>query len=98
MKYRKLPVVIEAVQFLGFSSNGAVFDCDFEGDKMHEPSWFWGNWQNGNIYNYAGNVVIKTLEGDMTANPGDYIIKGVNEDIYSCKPNIFLKTYEEVDD
>jgi hypothetical protein len=39
---------------------------------------------------------IPTLEGDMIARPGDYIIKGVNGEFYPCKPDIFAKTYEEV--
>ncbi|MFR7907998.1 MAG: hypothetical protein ACLU4K_07240 [Oscillospiraceae bacterium] len=41
-------------------------------------------------------VVIKTLEGDMKASIGDFIITGVNGEQYSCKPDIFEKTYEEV--
>jgi len=39
---------------------------------------------------------IHTLEGTMTANIGDYIIKGVNGELYPCKPDIFEKTYEKV--
>ena len=41
-------------------------------------------------------LVIHTLEGDMEASIGDYIIKGVNGEFYPCKPDIFAKTYEEV--
>lgn len=41
-------------------------------------------------------LVIHTLEGDMEASVGDYIIKGVNGEFYPCKPDIFAKTYEEV--
>lgn len=41
-------------------------------------------------------VVIETLEGNMLASKGDYIIKGVNGEFYPCKPDIFEKTYEEV--
>ena len=41
-------------------------------------------------------LVINTLEGDMEASIGDYIIKGVNGEFYPCKPDIFAKTYEEV--
>jgi hypothetical protein len=98
MKYRKLPVIIEAVQFIGFDGGGtAIFDYDKQGDKMHEPSWVWGNWQNGSIYyDESGHIGIKTLEGNMPASFGDYIIKGVNGEIYPCKPDIFLKTYEKV--
>ncbi len=40
--------------------------------------------------------VIKTLEGDMVANPGDWIITGVEGEKYPCKPDIFAKTYEKV--
>ncbi|WP_332908335.1 hypothetical protein [Marinococcus halophilus] len=41
--------------------------------------------------------VIRTLEGDMVANGGDYIIQGVNGEIYPCNPEIFEKTYEAVE-
>lgn len=41
-------------------------------------------------------VIIHTLEGDMKADIGDFIIKGVNGEFYPCKPDIFEKTYEEV--
>lgn len=41
-------------------------------------------------------ILIHTLEGDMKANIGDYIIKGVNGEKYPCKPDIFHKTYEKV--
>ena len=40
-------------------------------------------------------MIIHTLEGDMLARPGDYIITGVNGEQYPCKEEIFLKTYEE---
>lgn len=43
-------------------------------------------------------VIIKTLEGDMKASVGDYIITGVNGEQYPCKPDIFEKTYEKVED
>lgn len=42
-------------------------------------------------------MVIKTLEGDMYADPGDWIITGVNGETYPCKPDIFEKTYEAVE-
>ena len=41
-------------------------------------------------------IAIDTLEGTMMVNYGDYIIKGVQGEFYPCKPDIFLKTYEEV--
>ena len=43
-----------------------------------------------------GNMMIRTLEGDMKVTPGDYIIRGVAGEFYPCKPDIFAETYEEV--
>ena len=43
------------------------------------------------------DMIIKTLEGDMQAQKGDWIITGVNGEQYPCKPDIFDKTYERVD-
>ena len=45
---------------------------------------------------YGGRVQIETLEGTMEAKIGDWIIKGIKEEFYPCKPNIFKETYEEV--
>src|SRR5262249_38685248 len=45
----------------------------------------------------SGRIVIPTLEGDMTADPGDWIIKGVQGEFYPCKPGIFAATYEPAD-
>ena len=50
------------------------------------------------IYPKLDTVIIPTLEGEMTASKGDYIIKGVNGEFYPCKPDIFDKTYEKVGD
>lgn len=44
-----------------------------------------------------GGLIIPTLEGNMVANTGDWIIKGVNGEFYPCKPDIFNKTYEPVE-
>lgn len=43
-------------------------------------------------------VVINTLEGDMIANPGDWIITGIKGERYPCKPDIFQRTYESVEE
>ncbi len=48
-------------------------------------------------YQTDEEVEIKTLEGVMKANKGDYIIKGVRGELYPCKPDIFYETYEECD-
>lgn len=84
MKYRKKPVVIEAVKTLETINK----------IRNHEavPKWF-----DTNKVKITGNkAVIKTLEGDMVANEDDYIICGVNGELYPCKPDIFEKTYEAV--
>ena len=49
-------------------------------------------------YQTDKEIVIHTLEGDMIASVGDYIITGVNVEQYPCKPDIFEKTYESVED
>ena len=46
-------------------------------------------------YQTDKKIIIHTLEGDMLAMPGDYIITGVNGEQYPCKPDIFHKTYDE---
>ena len=47
-------------------------------------------------YQTSREALIKTLEGNMKANVGDWIIKGINDELYPCKPDIFNKTYEKV--
>ena len=49
-------------------------------------------------YQTEVEMVISTLEGDMRASPGDWIITGVNGEQYPCKPDIFEKTYEPMND
>lgn len=80
-KYRKKPVVIEAIQFNGRNSADIHEFC---GDKVREPV--------GKDY-----LEIETLEGIHIASPGDYIIKGIKGEFYPCKPDIFEMTYEKVD-
>lgn len=80
MKYRKKPVVVEAVQWTG---NNHADMCEFIDPEVFE------------IIPRVG-LVIHTLEGDHHASPGDYIIKGVSGEFYPCKPDIFAKTYEAV--
>jgi len=81
-KYRKKPVVIEAIQW-----NEDNFDELFE--FCGENCFFNKNRTNKLLF-------IKTLEGNHLASVGDYIIKGVKGELYPCKPDIFEKTYDEV--
>jgi hypothetical protein len=83
-KYRKKPVVIDAIVWNGTNKdeiNRFLPNCD-AGDFYYDPK---------------NNLMIHTLEGIMKANVGDYIIKGVNGEFYPCKPDIFEKTYEKVE-
>ena len=83
MIYRKKPVEIEAIQFIDTP------------ERLEELSRF--GLEPVNV-SYKGNPVLKiqTLEGEMTAQVGDYIIKGVQGEFYPCKPDIFEQTYEKV--
>ncbi len=89
MKYRKKPVVIEAFKWTG------------DINQLEDPEWIIEEIKKGNVW-FCRTAIeptimkIETLEGVMTAQIGDYIIQGVNGEIYPCKPDIFEKTYEEV--
>lgn len=93
-KYRKKPVVIEA---LAWSQNDREMFNFLGGD----PDDYMES-QNDNFYidhnKVKGGLVIKTLEGEHIANIGDFIIKGVAGEFYPCKPKIFVKTYECVEE
>lgn len=96
MKYKKKPVVIEAIQ-LKVDNFDEV--CEFMGETpmpKHNPDY--GIDEHGNTNNPYLGVYIETLEGKMLASCGDYIIKGVNGEFYPCKPDIFEKTYDIVED
>ena len=87
MKYRKKPVVIEAF----------LWTADIE--QVEDPEWACEAIKSGCIYfendgTPGVTLKINTLEGVMTAQRGDYIIKGVKGEIYPCKPDIFAATYE----
>jgi len=88
MKYRKKPVVIEAIQWTGNTTEIKEFcgnNCSYNVDDS--------TWKVGKGIPHE-ELVIHTLEGDMKARRNDYIIKGINGEFYPCKPDIFEKTYE----
>lgn len=88
MKYRKKPVVIEAVQWDG---NNQSEIANFMGKMIRTKT-------SPEEDNPSGKITIETLEGDMTASIGDFIIKGVQGEFYPCKQDIFELTYEKVED
>jgi len=82
MKFRKKPVVIEAMQWTG--NNLSEIEAFINQGKP------WGNTDN------PESIVIHTLKGNHTASKGDWIIKGVKGEFYPCKPDIFEQTYESI--
>lgn len=86
MKYRKKPVVIEAIQWNSQANIELIEKLLGENliSESREGCGAVGYW-------------VKTLEGNMMISWGDYIIKGVNGEFYPCKPDIFEKTYEQAD-
>lgn len=80
MRFRKKPVIIDAVQFTG--RNHAEMINFTDGKAFFEDSY---------------RLIIKTLEGEMLASDGDWIIKGVKGEFYPCKPDIFEQSYDKVE-
>lgn len=92
MKYRKKPVVIEAVQLTWDTWDEM---CEFAGvGKLSEgkPEGFSPSDNTNRI-----GLRIPTLEGLMEATHGDWIIRGIKGELYPCKPDIFEATYEPVE-
>jgi hypothetical protein len=92
MKYKK-SVVVEA-----FNYDGDLMDSD---DNYYVPEWAAKAFEN-EIMCYGSldcksapcDLFIRTLEGNILVNVGDYVIQGVNGELYPCKPDIFDKIYE----
>jgi hypothetical protein len=83
-RYRKKPVVIEAKEYKGENKKEIIDFIGYENLLIQKRP------------NYP--IIIQTLEGDMKVEKGDFVIKGVNGEFYPCKPDIFYKTYEQVEE
>jgi hypothetical protein len=100
MQYRKKPVVIEAVQLratepgdpLSFDATPSWLTEGFDAGVLERRD---GDFIDGGDWDY---VAVKTLEGVMLAAPDDFIIRGVQGELYPCKPAIFRATYDRVED
>jgi hypothetical protein len=90
MKFRKKPVVIEAVKWTGENLRDVI---RFTGLHPSANKWTWGEYEN--VVSKDG-LKIFTIEGPLMAAVGDWIIKGVKGEFYPCKPDIFEMTYEEI--
>ena len=93
MKFRKKPVVIEAVKWTGKNHRAMYNFLEGTDDVVEKPT---GENFDINFSLVVGGLVIKTLEGQHIASIGDWIIKGVKGEFYPCKPDIFESTYESV--
>ncbi len=88
MKFRKKPVVIEAFQFKDMDSYLKI--CDFA--KLCGVDIY-------KVFSYDTNkMYVETLEGEMRAVLGDWIIRGIKGEFYPCKPDIFEATYEPAEE
>jgi len=90
-KYRKKPVVIDAFQWTGGP------------DQTEDPEWIVEAIKNrsvrfARIDELDVTMMIDTLEGTMSARIGDYIIRGIQGELYPCKPDIFERTYELIEE
>lgn len=84
-KFRKKPVVIDAIRYEGKEDNNRVINW-LASLKASIGCWLV----------HDNEIIIPTLEGNMKVSPGDYLIRGVKGEYYPCKPDIFLATYDEV--
>ena len=90
MKFRKKPIVIEAFKWTGDhnQTEDPVWICD----KIRSKEVYFRNDRTPDVL-----LIVRTLEGEMIANLGDWIIQGVKGEVYPCKPDIFEATYERVE-
>ena len=93
-KYRKKPVVIDALQWDGTRACKESIEATFynlETNSVELPMS--GEWDGTTYLSWT----IYTLEGSIEAAPGDYIIKGVKGEFYPCRKDIFEETYEAIE-
>lgn len=91
-KYRKKPVEIEAIQLQ--PDHVTIVECiEFISSGLDESLVK----MSARRVEERGALMIQTLEGEMQASYGDYIIKGVKGEFYPCKPDIFELTYEKAE-
>jgi len=85
MKYRKKPVIIEAIKWDGNETTYDQIVKELDPEKIYLD-----------VLYRDGKIHINTLEGEVVGDMGDFIIKGVKGELYPCKPDIFEMTYEKL--
>ncbi len=83
MKYRKLPIIVDVLQFTKATTYYEMLE--FAGPRLA-------------IFAMGDYIELHTLEGRMKASLNDYIVKGIADDIWAVKPHIFEQTYEKVEE
>jgi len=83
MKFKKKPIIIDAIQWNGSNMAEILTLSSSEGKEFEHDI-------------FSGLLTIETLEGDMVAQEGDWIIRGIKGELYPCKPDIFEATYDPV--
>lgn len=98
-QFRKRPVVIEAVRFVGMMEGGEPegFKCEGLPAPWLSEAYLKAVDQPGALFSNGDGLMIRTLEGDLHVSPGDWIIQGTAGEIYPCKPDIFEGIYEPVE-
>lgn len=94
MQYRKKPIVVDAIQWTG---NNELEVMGFVGRQLTVNKPPSGMEHDREIPDAWYNIVIPTLEGNMTAIRGDMVIRGVKGEYYPCKLDVFGQTYEIVE-
>lgn len=91
-RFRKKPVVVEAMRLPAADEDASPELIDWLDEKAAaaKPR----DMRLGLEPGYGGALLIHTLEGTMEGQPGDWIICGVQGELYPCKPDIFEATYE----
>jgi hypothetical protein len=93
MRYRKKPVVIEAITFEELVEHGKAHSANV----VRGMPWSFEYGGHPITHENDDCYLVPTLEGTMRFNRGEMLITGVNGEVYPCKPDIFAKTYEPAD-
>jgi hypothetical protein len=94
MKYKKKPVVIEAIQYKILNEIPCKYGIHKESNSMEIAMFMGLSIQHVHFDKKGEYIEIEKLEGVMRADINDYIIKGIKGEFYPCKPDIFEQTYE----
>lgn len=97
--YRKRPITIEAVQFTGVDPDGGPDGEHLTKFASDVPEWLVEAMEDQTVVPsglYADTLDVKVMTGTLVAKPGDWILKGIEDEIYVCPDSIFAASYDEV--